>query len=95
MNVKWGRAKFDEVEVNTEEPPVVFKARLYSLTGVQPDRQKVMVKGGTLKVRGASGLQYSAPGFYFGNKRHKYKWYKIKGIKGHNTVNLFTYGTDM
>uniref|UniRef100_A0A3Q2ZJU7 Ubiquitin carboxyl-terminal hydrolase n=1 Tax=Hippocampus comes TaxID=109280 RepID=A0A3Q2ZJU7_HIPCM len=40
---------FDAVELNTEEPPMVFKAQLFALTGVQPDRQKVMVKGGTLK----------------------------------------------
>uniref|UniRef100_A0A6Q2XLK9 Ubiquitin carboxyl-terminal hydrolase n=1 Tax=Esox lucius TaxID=8010 RepID=A0A6Q2XLK9_ESOLU len=33
----------------TEEPPMVFKAQLFALTGVQPERQKVMVKGGTLK----------------------------------------------
>uniref|UniRef100_A0A8D3E8S7 Ubiquitin carboxyl-terminal hydrolase 14 n=1 Tax=Scophthalmus maximus TaxID=52904 RepID=A0A8D3E8S7_SCOMX len=49
MNVKWGKEKFDAVELNTEEPPMVFKAQLFALTGVQPDRQKVMVKGGTLK----------------------------------------------
>lgn len=50
VNVKWGKEKFDAVELNTEEPPMVFKAQLFALTGVQPDRQKVMVKGGTLKV---------------------------------------------
>ncbi|XP_006633925.1 ubiquitin carboxyl-terminal hydrolase 14 isoform X1 [Lepisosteus oculatus] len=49
VNVKWGKEKFDAVELNTEEPPVVFKAQLFALTGVQPERQKVMVKGGTLK----------------------------------------------
>uniref|UniRef100_A0A673KFX7 Ubiquitin carboxyl-terminal hydrolase n=1 Tax=Sinocyclocheilus rhinocerous TaxID=307959 RepID=A0A673KFX7_9TELE len=49
MNVKWGKEKFDAVELNTEEPPMVFKAQLFALTGVQPERQKVMVKGGTLK----------------------------------------------
>uniref|UniRef100_A0A672L3W9 Ubiquitin carboxyl-terminal hydrolase n=1 Tax=Sinocyclocheilus grahami TaxID=75366 RepID=A0A672L3W9_SINGR len=41
--------KFDAVELNTEEPPMVFKAQLFALTGVQPERQKVMMKGGTLK----------------------------------------------
>lgn len=50
VNVKWGKEKFDAIELNTEEPPMVFKAQLFALTGVQPDRQKVMVKGGTLKV---------------------------------------------
>uniref|UniRef100_A0A8B9CQM5 Ubiquitin carboxyl-terminal hydrolase n=1 Tax=Anser brachyrhynchus TaxID=132585 RepID=A0A8B9CQM5_9AVES len=49
INVKWGKEKFDGVELNTDEPPMVFKAQLFALTGVQPARQKVMVKGGTLK----------------------------------------------
>ncbi|XP_033854405.2 ubiquitin carboxyl-terminal hydrolase 14-like isoform X1 [Acipenser ruthenus] len=49
VNVKWGKEKFDAVELNTEEVPMVFKAQLFALTGVQPGRQKVMVKGGTLK----------------------------------------------
>ncbi|XP_068093337.1 ubiquitin carboxyl-terminal hydrolase 14 [Hyperolius riggenbachi] len=49
VNVKWGKEKFDNVELNTDEPPMVFKAQLFALSGVQPDRQKVMVKGGTLK----------------------------------------------
>ncbi|XP_016109125.1 ubiquitin carboxyl-terminal hydrolase 14-like [Sinocyclocheilus grahami] len=49
VNVKWGKEKFDAVELNTEEPPMVFKAQLFALTGVQPERQKVMMKGGTLK----------------------------------------------
>uniref|UniRef100_A0A670I9X4 Ubiquitin carboxyl-terminal hydrolase 14 n=1 Tax=Podarcis muralis TaxID=64176 RepID=A0A670I9X4_PODMU len=48
-NLTWGKEKFDGVELNTDEPPMVFKAQLFALTGVQPDRQKVMVKGGTLK----------------------------------------------
>ncbi|KAK2113083.1 hypothetical protein P7K49_007349 [Saguinus oedipus] len=49
VTVKWGKEKFEGVELNTAEPPVVFKAQLFALTGVQPARQKVMVKGGTLK----------------------------------------------
>ncbi|XP_053323043.1 ubiquitin carboxyl-terminal hydrolase 14 [Spea bombifrons] len=49
VNVKWGKEKFENVELNSDEPPMVFKAQLFALTGVQPDRQKVMVKGGTLK----------------------------------------------
>lgn len=47
--MKWGKEKFEGVELNTDEPPMVFKAQLFALTGVQPARQKVMVKGGTLK----------------------------------------------
>lgn len=49
VNVKWGKEKFDGVELNTDEPPMVFKAQLFALTGVQPARQKVMLRGGTLK----------------------------------------------
>lgn len=37
------------MEVNTEEEPMLFKAQLFALTGVQPERQKVVVKGSTLK----------------------------------------------
>lgn len=49
--MKWGKEKFEGVELNTDEPPMVFKAQLFALTGVQPARQKVMLKGGTLKVK--------------------------------------------
>lgn len=49
VKVKWGRELFPEVEVNTDEQPMLFKAQLFALTGVQPERQKVMCKGGILK----------------------------------------------
>lgn len=49
VKVKWGKETFTDVEANTAEPPLVFKAQLFALTGVQPDRQKVMVKGASLK----------------------------------------------
>ena len=49
MKVKWGKEVFNDVEVNTDEEPVLFKAQLFALTGVQHTRQKVMVKGVTLK----------------------------------------------
>lgn len=48
VNVKWGKEKMS-TELSTEESPEVFKLQLYSLTNVLPDRQKVMVKGMTLK----------------------------------------------
>ena len=38
------------MDCNTDEPPIVFKATLFSLSGVQPDRQKVMYKGVVIKV---------------------------------------------
>ena len=29
INVKWGKEQFKDVEINMEEPPIVFKAQLY------------------------------------------------------------------
>ncbi|XP_015108413.1 ubiquitin carboxyl-terminal hydrolase 14 [Diachasma alloeum] len=49
VKVKWGKEMFPNVEVNTDEEPMLFKAQLFALTGVQPERQKVMLKGMTLK----------------------------------------------
>lgn len=37
------------MEVNTDEDPLLFKAQLFALTGVQPERQKIMLKGVQLK----------------------------------------------
>ena len=37
------------MEIDTDQPPALFKMQLFSLTGVPPERQKIMVKGGTLK----------------------------------------------
>ncbi|XP_048762249.1 ubiquitin carboxyl-terminal hydrolase 14-like [Ostrea edulis] len=49
VNVKWGKEKFSDVECNTDEPPMVFKAQIFALSGVQPDRQKIMIKGAVVK----------------------------------------------
>ncbi|XKL66328.1 hypothetical protein PGB90_009748 [Kerria lacca] len=49
IKVKWGKELFNDVEANTDEDPLLFKAQLFALTGVQPERQKVMLKGTTLK----------------------------------------------
>jgi ubiquitin carboxyl-terminal hydrolase 14 len=50
VEVKWQKDVFKDVEVDLEQPPSVFKTQLFSLTGVPPERQKVMgVKGGLLK----------------------------------------------
>lgn len=51
--------KYD-VEVDPSATGEEFKLQLYSLTGVEPDRQKVLVKGGQLKddaVMGTLGLK--------------------------------------
>lgn len=49
VKVKWGKENFQNIEVNTDETPILFKAQLYALTGVQPERQKVLFKGSVLK----------------------------------------------
>lgn len=49
MKVKWGKELYKDVEVNTDDDPLLFKAQLFALTGVQPERQKVMLKGSVLK----------------------------------------------
>ena len=56
--MKWGKEKFTDVEANTDEPPVVFKAQLFALSGVPPDRQKVMMKGAVLKVSGVKMIGF-------------------------------------
>lgn len=48
LNVKWGKELFSDVEANTDESPLVFKAQLFALSGVQPERQKIMIKGQTV-----------------------------------------------
>ncbi|BFG24313.1 hypothetical protein CerSpe_105860 [Prunus speciosa] len=49
VSVKWQKELFKAVEIDTTQPPYVFKCQLYDLTGVPPERQKIMVKGGLLK----------------------------------------------
>lgn len=48
VKVKWGKEVY-QVDVNTDESPEIFKGQLFTLTGVLPIRQKVMLKGVTLK----------------------------------------------
>ncbi len=47
VSVKWGKENL-KLDVDTDSPPLVFKAQLFALTGVQPERQKVMFRGKTL-----------------------------------------------
>uniref|UniRef100_K3XIT8 ubiquitinyl hydrolase 1 n=1 Tax=Setaria italica TaxID=4555 RepID=K3XIT8_SETIT len=49
VSVKWQKEVFPGIEIDTTQPPIVFKSQLYTLTGVPPERQKIMVKGGILK----------------------------------------------
>ncbi|KYQ89626.1 ubiquitin domain-containing protein [Tieghemostelium lacteum] len=49
VTVKWNKEKYD-VDIDTTQPPSVFKSQLFSLTFVPVDRQKIMgFKGGVLK----------------------------------------------
>ena len=43
------QGKKHEVDLDPESNGETFKFQLYSLTGVEPDRQKVLIKGGQLK----------------------------------------------
>ena len=43
VHVKWGGNRYD-LDVDTQNDPVVFKAQLFELTGVLPERQKVVFK---------------------------------------------------
>lgn len=49
VSVKWSGKKFDDIVIDTTQPALLFKTQLYTLTGVEPDRQKILIKGGTLK----------------------------------------------
>jgi len=50
VNIKWGKQKFEDVEIDTSAPVQLLQAQLFALTGVPPERQKIMgVKGGSLK----------------------------------------------
>lgn len=49
VSIKWGKEKFDKVDLDTSEPPEVFQAQVFALTSVPPERQKIMAKGKTLK----------------------------------------------
>lgn len=48
FQVKWNKENF-VVDVNNDEDPIVFKAQLFALSGVIPERQKIMSKGVVLK----------------------------------------------
>jgi len=48
VSVKWQKELFKDIELNTDEAPLVFKAQLFALSMVQPERQKIMVKGKTI-----------------------------------------------
>lgn len=57
VNIKWGKEKFQGVDVNTDESPELFQAQLFALSGVPPERQKIMAKGKALKSHTWDGFQ--------------------------------------
>ncbi|CAL8075662.1 unnamed protein product [Calicophoron daubneyi] len=57
LNVKWQKERYKDVECNTDESPENFKAVLFSLTGVPPNRQKVMMPGKILGNTDYEGIK--------------------------------------
>ena len=50
VDVKWQKELYKDIAIDLSQPPAVFKMQLFSLTGVPPERQKIMgFKGGLLK----------------------------------------------
>ena len=64
MVVKWQGKRYD-IELETSEPGSTFKFQIFSLTGVPPERQKVLVKGGQLKDDQDMSLLALKPGHNF------------------------------
>jgi len=50
VTLKWNKQVFENIELDLDQPPAIFKAQLFSITGVDPERQKVIIKGVTIKV---------------------------------------------
>jgi ubiquitin carboxyl-terminal hydrolase 14 len=42
INIKWGKEKFNDVEVDPSESGLTLKSQIFALTGVPPERQKLM-----------------------------------------------------
>lgn len=49
VTIKWAGQKPFDIEVDTDESGATLKMQIYSITGVETDRQKLLVKGGALK----------------------------------------------
>mmetsp|Transcript_33490 Transcript_33490/g.85648 ORF Transcript_33490/g.85648 Transcript_33490/m.85648 type:complete len:148 (-) Transcript_33490:2858-3301(-) len=51
VSVKWiqGKKTLDDVDIDTAEDAEEFLSKLWSLTGVPMERQKVMIKGKSIK----------------------------------------------
>mmetsp|Transcript_9361 Transcript_9361/g.40673 ORF Transcript_9361/g.40673 Transcript_9361/m.40673 type:complete len:495 (-) Transcript_9361:259-1743(-) len=49
VSVKWDKQMYRDVEVDMSAPLELFKTQLWTLTGVSPDRQTLMIKGKKLR----------------------------------------------
>jgi len=52
VHIKHSGKPYD-VQLDPDLPPAAFKDAIYQVTGVPPDRMKVMLKAGVLKVNKA------------------------------------------
>jgi ubiquitin carboxyl-terminal hydrolase 14 len=57
VSVKWQKQKFNDVQCDMGKPPIDFKAILFSLSGVPPERQKVMIQGTLLSDDAWNNIQ--------------------------------------
>uniref|UniRef100_A0A8C4N821 Ubiquitin carboxyl-terminal hydrolase 14 n=1 Tax=Eptatretus burgeri TaxID=7764 RepID=A0A8C4N821_EPTBU len=58
--IKWGRQSLSDLFIDPEQPPLVLKTELCKLTGVQPERQRLLLQGTALK--GANLILIGSPG---------------------------------
>ena len=57
VNIKWGKEELKDLEIDFDQPVMIFKTQIFSITGVPIERQKIMVKGGMLKVSALSNIR--------------------------------------
>lgn len=88
VSVKWQKEVFSNVEIDTTQPPYVFKCQLFDLTGVPPERQKIMVKGGLLKVY-IIFIEFCSSNKILNNKNMFILLWIIKGV---HDVNALLFG---
>lgn len=63
VSIKWKKQVFDDIELNVSDDVMKFKAKVYELTKIPVDKQKIIAKGKTLK----EGTEWSAyPGIVDG-----------------------------
>ncbi|KAI4386972.1 hypothetical protein MLD38_004843 [Melastoma candidum] len=61
VTVKWQKEVFPDVEIDTSRTPYLYKCKMYDLTGVPPERKKIMVKGVLLKGLKSELLEKASP----------------------------------